>query len=134
MQVHVELIDNELRTKFNGHETWFEFKNPVRWPSTISIDANGICDVTFNKRRHMHWNKDSIKKLNKSDVPLASVFPEYWMVEVVDNTNLTHDTCLLTVRYYNDVFNFVGPGQHLTIRQKVTGMIYSTSTNKLLYW
>lgn len=56
------------------------------------------------------------------------------MVEVVDNTNLTHDTCLLTVRYYNDVFNFVGPGQHLTIRQKVTGMIYSTSTDKLLYW
>lgn len=75
------------------------------------------------KKRHMEWNKYSITKLNKSEVPLANIFPKYWIVEVMDNTNLTHDTCLLSVKYINDVFNFIGPARHLTIRQKIKGEV-----------
>lgn len=109
-----------------------KFRLPVRWPANVSIDANGLSEISFHKKRHINWEKDSIRVINETEEPLADVFPKYWMLEVIDNENITHDTCLLSLRYVNDAYHLFGVGRHFTIRQKIKSKCFDSFTKLLI--
>ncbi|XP_075209988.1 cytochrome b5 reductase 4-like [Lycorma delicatula] len=136
-QVQILLSEPDvLQCKINQEVQILQLEGKVRWPCYASMNLNGKVQIKLIKKKPALWkdygqivNKNSeYNSCTSSSSSTNSSFltdlddSNYWPTEVIKIAKVTHDTCLIKLKYNNNnVYNYIPPGNHIFVKQSVKG-------------
>lgn len=121
-----------VQCKINQEIQIIQLEGKVYWPSYISINLHGKVQIKLIKKKPAIWkdygqivnkNGDHSSSSSSSSSGLSSELGDcnYWSTEVTKIVKVTHDTCLIKLKYNNNVYNYIPPGNHIFVKQSVKG-------------
>ncbi|XP_075210084.1 cytochrome b5 reductase 4-like isoform X2 [Lycorma delicatula] len=121
-EIHLHFLTNDTcRVKVNWFSSVVQLGGGVKWPGKASVDKEGFIRLHLDKMKEGNWSVPFKQLLGNKNY--STEIPRTWKTTVIRRQQLNYDSCLLTIQHNEPVYNHIGTGRHITIHQKVKGLM-----------